>query len=187
MLYIWIPDWVWLLKIDLGTFTQLFSLSDALLWLTVSVWFLVCTWGSFRYFWVFLKAQCGFDGLCEHLLVFWLLWILHVYHGYEYQQLWHSCGIPKWKHLCLYPSSNVHPRHLGHFWCQHLTFFFGLYVIFFVVFILLVLFYFICALNFHHTFINFFWINYYFFHCVLYVCLPEFVESAWGQYLCEAQ
>lgn len=186
MLYIWIPDWVWLLKIDLGTFTQLFSLSDALLWLTVSVWFLVCTWGSFRYFWVFLKAQCGCDGLCEHLLVFWLLWILHVYHGYEYQQLWHSCGIPKWKHLCLYPSSNVHPRHLGHFWCQHLTFFW-LYVIFFVVFILLVLFYFICALNFHHTFINFFWINYYFFHCVLYVCLPEFVESAWGQYLCEAQ
>lgn len=123
MLYIWIPDWVWLLKIDLGTFTQLFSLSDALLWLTVSVWFLVCTWGSFRYFWVFLKAQCGFDGLCEHLLVFWMLWILHVYHGYEYQQLWHSWGIPKWKHLCLYPSSNVHPRHLGHFWCQHLTFF----------------------------------------------------------------
>lgn len=38
----------------------------------------------------------------------------------------------------------------------NISLFFWLYVIFFVVFILLVLFYFICALNFHHTFINFF-------------------------------
>lgn len=60
------------------------------------------------------------------------------------------------KTFVLVPIIQRSPETFGTFLVSTSHFFFGLYVIFFVVFILLVLFYFICALNFHHTFINFF-------------------------------
>lgn len=60
------------------------------------------------------------------------------------------------ENICACTHHPTFTRDIWDIFGVNISLFFWLYVIFFVVFILLVLFYFICALNFHHTFINFF-------------------------------
>lgn len=125
--------------------------------------FASCVW-FITSFWDCWKKTLGFVGLCACLLVSWCFETLRR-HGYSTQINTNTK---------IFSCSCTHGQlfffSLGYL--QQFLFFFFLSQISFC--------YFLYTFEFVFFFINFL-------HFVLYVCLPESIESAWGQYLCEAQ